>query len=57
MREIGQYYTEAGVPEGGEVFEGIAKVFDRTDKEQDGEAGNVLREAARLAKSHRKEDA
>lgn len=57
MQEIGAYYTEAGVPEGGEVFEGIAKVFDRTDKEKDGKAGDVLREAARLAKGHRKEDA
>ncbi|KAF8317149.1 6-phosphogluconate dehydrogenase C-terminal domain-like protein [Clavulina sp. PMI_390] len=55
MQEIGAYFAEAGVPEGQELFEGMAKLFDRTDKEKDGSleekgAGGVLREAARLAK-------
>lgn len=50
MQEIGAYYTEAGVPEGGELFEGMAKLFERTDKEKDGNAGEVLKRAAQLAK-------
>lgn len=49
MQEIGAYYTEAGVPEGGELFEGLAKLYERTDVEKDGNAGDVLRKAARIA--------
>lgn len=50
MQEIGSYYTEAGIPEGGELFEGMAKLFDRTDREKDGNAGEVLKRAAQLVK-------
>lgn len=57
MQEIGEYYTEAGYPEGGEMFEGIAKLFERTDREKegDGSAGEVLNKAAELARGLMKE--
>ncbi|KAF8317150.1 6-phosphogluconate dehydrogenase C-terminal domain-like protein [Clavulina sp. PMI_390] len=55
MQQIGSYYAEVGVPEGKELFEGIAKLYERTDREKDDSleqrgAGGVMREAARLAK-------
>lgn len=51
MQEIGAYYAAAGVPEGEELFEGMAKLFGRTDMEKEGDtgAGEVLRKAAKIA--------
>lgn len=49
MQEIASYFTAAGVPEGGEMFEGISNLFQRTDKEKEGKVGNTLKEASELA--------
>lgn len=57
MREIGAFYTEAGLPEGGELFEGLAKLFERMDREkgEGSRAGDVLREARVLVGEMEKE--
>lgn len=49
MEEIASYLADSGIIEGDDVFRSIAKVFERTDREKDGRAGQVLSEASRAA--------
>lgn len=50
FEEMGQYLSESGVKEGAEAYIGMSKVFQRVDREKDGEEGTALWSAANTGK-------